>query len=450
MRKVLAVAVREYRAAVQTKAFLISLALMPLLMGGSIVLQAVIKKAEDRTTKRYAVIDRTPGRQLTPALEAAVKFRNEVAVFDRETGEQDRPKYDLTFIDPSPSDRQAVLEQRYELSQRVQQSEFEGFLDIGPGVIELAPAASPGQPADERRELRSQTGKATAIDFGRWAERAVNEAVQERRFAERQVSRELVRSLQQPVWLQNKGLTKRDPATGALQDASDESRIVNLILPAVLIGLMFMLILVGASPAMQGVIEEKQQRIAEVLLGSVTPFALMLGKLLGVVAVALTVGGVYLGGAYFAASRYGLTDALTPALMGWFLLYLVLAVVMYASLFIAVGAAAADIKESQALLTPVMLVAALPMLLLGAVIQDPNGPVAVVGSFFPFSTPMLMVARVAVPPGVPWWQPTLGAALVLVTSLACVWAAGRIFRVGLLMQGKGVRLADLARWVVRG
>jgi ABC-2 type transport system permease protein len=130
--------------------------------------------------------------------------------------------------------------------------------------------------------------------------------------------------------------------------------------------------------------------------------------------------------------------------------YLVLAVLMYASLFIAVGAAAGDIKETQALLMPVMLLVALPMLLLAAVIQDPNGPLAMGVSFFPFSTPMMMVARIAVPPGVPWWQPVVGVVLVLVTSLACVWAAGRIFRVGLLMQGKGVKFADLARWVIRG
>jgi ABC-2 type transport system permease protein len=449
MNKVLAVAVREYRAAVQTKAFIISLLLMPILMGGSIALQGLLKKAEDRTTKRYAVIDRTPGRQITPGLDRALEFRNTVIVFDRETGEQSRPKYELVHVEPSAADRQAVLQQRYDLSQRVQSGEFEGFLDIGPDVIALSPPPTPGQPGDERYEARTQSGKASAMEFARWADRAVNEAVQERRFAEQHVSRELVQKIQQPVRLQTKGLTKRTPA-GELEDASDESVIANLILPASLIALMFMLILVGASPAMQGVIEEKQQRIAEVLLGSVKPFPLMLGKLLGVVAVALTVGGIYMAGAYFAASHYGLTDALTPALMGWFLVYLILAVFMYASLFIAVGAAANDIKESQALLTPVMLIAALPMMMLGAVIQDPNGTAAVIGSFFPFSTPMLMMARLSVSPGPPWWHPILGVGLVLATSLACVWAAGRIFRVGLLMQGKGVKLADLARWVVRG
>jgi ABC-2 type transport system permease protein len=201
---------------------------------------------------------------------------------------------------------------------------------------------------------------------------------------------------------------------------------------------------------MQCVVEEKQQRISEVLLGSVSPFALMFGKLLGVVAVALTVGIVYATVGYTLAHRYGLTDALSPALLAWFFLFLTLAVLIFASLFIGVGAAASDIKETQSLLMPVMLIAALPMILLPAVLRAPNGIVAVVGSFFPFTAPMIMTARVSVPPGVALWQPVLAVVIVLLTVLGCVWAASRIFRVGLLMQGKGVKLADLARWVIRG
>src|SRR5207253_1723334 len=113
-----------------------------------------------------------------------------------------------------------------------------------------APPGGKGRPADGRRELRYQSLKPDS-GFPRWAGRAVNEAVQQRRFAGQSVPRELVLTIQQPVPLQAKGLTKRDPATGELTDASDESRIANILLPVVMIVLMYVLILVGASPAMQ-------------------------------------------------------------------------------------------------------------------------------------------------------------------------------------------------------
>jgi ABC-2 type transport system permease protein len=218
----------------------------------------------------------------------------------------------------------------------------------------------------------------------------------------------------------------------------------------VLIGLMFMVIMVGATPAMQGIVEEKGQRIAEVLLGSVTPFQLMAGKLLGVIGVALTMATVYMVGGYVVADRYGVAGMLTPALLAWFAVMLVLALLIFGSLFIAVGAAAADIKDTQTLLMPIMLIACLPFFALGSIMQDPNGKVAVACSFFPFATPMLLVARQSVPPGVPLWQMAAGIALVLVTTLGCVWAAGRIFRVGILMTGKGAKFGDMLRWIWKG
>jgi ABC-2 type transport system permease protein len=97
-----------------------------------------------------------------------------------------------------------------------------------------------------------------------------------------------------------------------------------------------------------------------------------------------------------------------------------------------------------------MLLATLPLFILGNVLQEPNSAVATGLSFFPFATPMLMIARQAVPPGIPWWQPVLGALLVLATTLLCIWAAGRIFRVGILMQGKGANMGEMLRWVLRG
>jgi ABC-2 type transport system permease protein len=409
----------------------------------------LVHKAEDRSTKKFAVVDRTADKKVTSALETALKRHNEHDVYDRETHEQTEPKYELIPIEPSAPDKESILSQQFELSRRCEQGDFEGFLDIGADVYAIVPDGQ-DRLIDPRRELRFQSAKPGAGGFGRWAQEQANKGILQHRFAENSISLVRVGQLQQTVYVKSKGLTVRDHVTGELRDSTEESRVANFVLPAVLIVLMYFMILVGATPAMHGVIEEKQARISEVLLGSISPFGLMLGKLLGVVAVALTVGAVYATVGYALAHRYGLTETLSPGLLSWFFLFLTLAVLIYASLFIGVGAAASDIKETQSLLMPVMLLAALPMLLLGPVLQDPNGIVAVIGSFFPFTAPMIMTARVSVPPGVGLWQPALAVAIVLVTVLGCVWAASRIFRVGLLMQGKGVKFADLARWVIRG
>lgn len=252
------------------------------------------------------------------------------------------------------------------------------------------------------------------------------------------------------VPLRFKGLSRRDPATGAITETSETSQLALYLLPAGFAGLMFMVIMLGATPLMQGVIEEKMQRIAEVLLGSVRPFQLMMGKLLGMVGVSLTLASVYLAIAGWVAVRQGYAQHIPLPVIAWFAVYLVLAVLMYGSVFIAIGAACTDMKETQTLLLPVALLICLPLFSLSYVLQEPNSPFAVAISLFPFATPMIMTVRQAVPPGVAFWQPLLGVFLVLGTTLLCVYCAGRIFRVGILLQGKGASLGELTRWLLRG
>ncbi len=250
--------------------------------------------------------------------------------------------------------------------------------------------------------------------------------------------------------LVTKGLTRRNTASGRFDEARDENAIASMLVPGGLLMLMFMLILIGSTPLMQGVVEEKMQRIAEVLLGSIRPFDLMLGKLLGLVGVSVTLAAVYLSGAYWAARHYGYAEFVSVEVLSWFLAYLVLGVLMYGSLFIAVGAACTDLRETQAMLWPVMLLAMVPMFVWTNVVREPNSVFSTVASYFPTATPMSMLVRVAVPPGIAWWQPVLGMAGVLAATLACVYAAGRIFRVGLLMQGKAATPGELLRWVFQG
>jgi len=252
-----------------------------------------------------------------------------------------------------------------------------------------------------------------------------------------------------PVPLESVGLSRRDAETGAVTEASEKSRLVSILIPVCLVFLMFMMVFSGSTPLLQSVAEEKGWRIAELLLSSVRPFQLMAGKLIGNLGVGLTTVAVYLVAISVAAHRYGYDELVSPRLFAWFLLFQVLGVLIYGSMFIAIGAACNDAKQIQSLLMPIMLLAVSPLLVLASVVQDPQTPLLGWFSFFPFATPMLMILRIAIPPGVPWWHPALGAALMLVAAAGCVYAAGRIFRLGLLMQGKGADVRQMVRWVLR-
>lgn len=456
MRKAWTVAVREYRAAVRTKSFLVSLVLMPLLMAGSAVIQMIAKRMDDTGEKRFAVIDRTPGEQLLPLLVVAAAKRNTTDLHDPETGRRDKPAFRIDRIKPSAATPEEMNAQRYELSQRVHQGEYYGFLEIGADVChpssalpDSAAVTAPRRTSDHV-VLRYQSNNPTYGAFFRWAEKVLNAGIHAKRCVEAGVSPELLTGVLQPVPVLSKGLTRRNPQTGVIEDPPTENPIAHYLVPAGLLALMFLLIMVGATPLMQGVVEEKMQRIAEVLLGSIEPFPLMAGKLLGMVGVSFTIMAVYLGGAFTAAYSYGYTDYLSPGLVAWFIVFQALAVVMYGSIFIAIGAACTDMRETQTMLMPVMMLACLPLFFLGPVIERPNSAFALGISLFPTATPMLMITRQAVPPGIAWWQPVLGVLGVLAAAAVCVWAAGRIFRVGILLQGRGARFGDLVRWVLEG
>ncbi len=446
MRKVWVIAGREYRATVQTKAFVIGLLIVPLLMGGSIVLQKLLGGFRDTADLHFAVVDRAGDSEVVNALESGVKAYNDT-VNDPATGKQVRPRFALEMLSATNDSDPAVDELRVKLSDRVRNGELYGFLEIGPDVA----ASQPAEPeaAHNYRGLRYQTNHPTHLTFPDLAKAVVTAAVQTRRARQAGLDPARVESVMRPVALQAKGLTKYKPG-GGVEDESEQGRFASLIVPGAMMVLMYMIVLMGATPLMQGVVEEKMNRVAEVLLGSVRPFQLMLGKLVGMTGVALTMTAVYLGGMYWAARHYEFAEYVRPELVAWFLFFQALASLMYGSLFIAVGAACTDLKETQTLMWPVLLLAMIPMFVLGSVLEEPNGPVATGLSFFPFATPSLMVARLGVPPGAPWWQPVAGAAGVMLTTLVCVYAAGRIFRVGLLLQGKGANFGQMLRWVVRG
>ncbi len=439
MRKVLVIASREYQAAVRTKAFILSIVLMPIMMGGSIAVQMLLKDKVDIRDKKLVVLDRTG--ELFPAIAEAAAQRNETEIYKEDSAErkQIRPKFVVQSGENLPAEPEKAA---LELSNRVRKGELFAFLTIGPEAIH--PGSDPSQAA-----VDYFSNTPTYDDLVDWLSLRINERVREHRFAEASLDAATVRKAMARTPVANLGLVTLD-AEGKIKPAERTNELASFFVPMGFMMLMFMVIMVAASPLLQAVIEEKMQRIAEVLLGSVSPFELMLGKLLGTVGVSLTLSAVYLVGGYFAVRYAGLRQFFALSLGIWFVVYTILAVLLYGSVFSAIGAAVSDLKEAQTIMTPVMLILVAPMFVWINVLKEPTSTFSVVASLLPPATPMLMIMRQSVPPYVPLWQPLLGVTLVLLTTLAVVWAAGRIFRVGILMQGRGAKVGEMLRWVVKG
>ncbi|MEN3337093.1 MAG: type transport system permease protein, partial [Acidobacteriota bacterium] len=194
--------------------------------------------------------------------------------------------------------------------------------------------------------------------------------------------------------------------------------------------------------------EEKMTRLSEVLMRSLTPSQLMVGKLIASVSVSVLLSSIYVAGGLVTAHYWGgYATAVTPGLLAWFLVFLVMSILMFGAVFLAVGAACSDLKDSQGMMTPVMMLLMIPMFLWYPVLRAPDGTMATILSLVPTAAPFLMMLRISLAPGPPFWQIAVSAVLMAVTTIVTLWAAAKIFRTGLLMQGKTASLGEMMRWV---
>jgi ABC-2 type transport system permease protein len=136
-------------------------------------------------------------------------------------------------------------------------------------------------------------------------------------------------------------------------------------------------------------------------------------------------------------------------LLPWFFAYLIADVLMLSALGVALGSACSTPQDAQSLAFLLFLPIMIPILMITPIMQHPNGGLATTLSFIPPFTPVVMLLRQALPGGVPWWQPCVGFVGVIACAVAMIWAGSRIFRIGILSQGKAPKLAELAQWVLR-
>ena len=242
------------------------------------------------------------------------------------------------------------------------------------------------------------------------------------------------------------GLLQRD-TSGAIKAATPIDKVRTMAIPVTMMVILFFSVMSGAPQLLNSVIEEKMSRISEVLIGSVTPFELMMGKLAGSVTISLLLAAVYVAGGMAVAARFGYGDVVRATDVAWLFLFLLMASFMFGSIFITIGAACSDLKDAQGMMTPAMLLLMLPWLTWIAILNAPDSPLAMGLSMFPTAAPFLMLLRIMLPPGPPMWQVVLSVALTGLATIAMVYAAGKIFRTGLLMQGKAATFGEMWRWV---
>jgi ABC-2 type transport system permease protein len=433
MRKTLIVAQSEFITLVRTKAFLVGVVLMPVMMVASILLVRATKDSTDGKDRTFAFVDYT-GVIGEPLTEVAALY-NASSPAAAEAGlSRQGPRFVPVEIKP---DGRSPDDLRMELSDRVRKQEFFAFVELPAGIVDPAAGA----------RIRYYSDHPSYNALPQWLRTTVNAVVLNERFRQASVDRALVVRLTKQAPIEELGLFER-AAGGAVKPAEEVDAARAYGVPVAVLALMYITIMSSAPQMLNSVIEEKMSRISEVLIGSVTPFQLMMGKLAGGAAASILLSAIYISGGLAIAQYWGgYASSVTPAIVGWFLLFLVLALFIFGSLFVAIGAACNDLKDSQNMMTPIMLLVMLPMFTAGSVLRAPDGTLALALSMVPTAAPFLMLLRIALQPGPPLWQVLVSVVLMIVTVVVVVWGAGKIFRTGLLMQGKSATIPEMLRWV---
>ena len=257
--------------------------------------------------------------------------------------------------------------------------------------------------------------------------------------------------------------------------------------------LIYITMFIYGAGVMRGVMEEKTNRIAEVVISSVRPFQLMMGKILGIGAVGLTQFLLWLiliigllvtaekliphdimvqvqelqhNNAFPNSSSPRVTDAAqklfeftkVASSINWlmiiacFFFYFLGGYLFYAALFAAVGSAVnEDPQEAQSLMLPIMMPIIFAFIIMSSAIQNPGSSIAVWGSLIPFTSPIVMMGRIpaGVPGTVPWWQLGTSIFLLIAGFIGTTWVAAKIYRIGILMYGKKTTFREMFRWIMR-
>lgn len=438
MRKLWAVLKREYRETVKKPSFLIMTVLAPFLLGALMLVPALLA-SRGMGERRVAVLDGT-GRLRAAVEGLAGEAPAERSAFARGRGTNVPtgrivPEYvDLFTVDP----KNAVGPYLERLS--VERTPKERRLD---GVL-LVPADAFERPLTHLTYFSRSAADLLAQErLGR----AVNRALQRERLAARGVAPAELELILAPLPVETVQVTK----SGQERRGGEGS----FVLAMLFLALLFIPSLVYGQEVMRGVIQEKTDRVVELLVSSMTPMELLSGKILGMAAIGLTQMAVWvaMGGAVAAAglsearsAGFDLSSVLRPSIAVWFVVFFLLSYLVTVGVYAAGGAIVSSEKEAQQVLTPVMFVFLVPWFLMMPILTNPDSTLSVVLSLVPIYTPMTMFIRLLVsePPA---WQVALSLVLSVATIAGLLKASAKVFRAGLLATGKRPTIPELWRWL---
>ncbi|MBQ5701898.1 MAG: ABC transporter permease [Alistipes sp.] len=436
MRNIALIIMREFKERVYKKSFILTTLLMPLFFAAISAAPALIMHFATGDTKTISVIDNSG--IIAPQLES---------------------DQSVAFVTIPNGDLQEELKKSLE-------SDNFGLLYIGEDIV------------TNPNNVQLYTNTSSSMLVEEYIVDQIEEIVEAERLKEYNISglKQILEKIEVNISLSTFRNDKENTAS-----SSAASSFIGIALGFVL---YFFLIIYG-SIVMQSIIEEKNSRILEVMVSTVRPFDMMMGKILGVAAVAVTqivIWGVLLvaisallvpaimpddilasveaikGGAdVMSMASNGVDIEMVAALASitntgyiakmvvLMLLFMVGGFLLYAAMYAAVGASVDTVQDAQQLTTPIMLPIILSFIILTLVMNDPNSPLIIWCSMIPFTSPIVMMGRI--PSGIPTWEIATSLALLYITFIVMVWFAGKIYRVGIFMHGKKPTFKDLYHWL---
>jgi ABC-2 type transport system permease protein len=418
MRKTYKVAQREFAETVRTRAFLISLVFVPLIIGGLMVFGEKLAPRKDAPRPPVRLRVASPSQKLSDQIETVFREYN-----------KSHPLASITLTVANGTG--ASVEEQGKSDLRSGQLDalvlMEGDLEGRDGTVRFF----------------TYKPKPSQVDALGTVERLLRDAVINRRYETRSLDRKMLEGIGNVSiqWAELGGEKGQERAQGQGQ------RIARMMVPFAFMYLIFISIVSMGQHMISSIIEEKNSRIIEVLLSAVSPFELMAGKIAGLAAVGLAVMALWGAAAYGAARWHGMQIDVGADLLAYGLIYYVLGFILFSAILAGVGSICNTIKETQSLMMPIMLVFIIPLVAWPRLAQEPNGELARVLSYVPPATPMVMVLRLS--SGTEIWtgEVVLSILMLIVGVLAALWAAAKLFRTGILLYGKRPGAREILRWL---